>query len=116
MNSTNTTENENENENIEGTNKFVLSKPLKDGDKLITEIQLDFESLTGQDLLNVDMMCTQYFANKGYADTSLVKELSKPYLTYVVAYAAKLPAEVIRQLSAKDFSKVTTQASHFLLS
>lgn len=90
-------------------NIFKLSKSVTAEDKEYSELDLNFDALTGEDLENA----YQEFIASGY--NANVVELSKPYLAMVVAKAAKVPAFVIRKLSAKDYTKVTVKAQNFLL-
>lgn len=94
-------------------NKFVLSKPVEFEGETIKELDLDFDSLSGEDILSAERQFNAAaMKTKDYAP---VKETSKSYLVFVVARATKQPAELINKLSAKDFSKVTVLAQNFLL-
>lgn len=88
---------------------YTLSKPTTYEGTEYKELTLDFESLTGEDLENAAM---EFQAN---GNSASVMELSKPYLAIVVGKAAKVPTQMIRKLSAKDYSKVTVRAQNFLL-
>ena len=88
-----------------------LSKKYKFDDKEHNEINVDFDKLTGADIIAAEtetMMLTQ-------SPTSGVLELSKAYQAVIVAKASGLAVDCIMSLSAKDFSKVTLEASNFLL-
>jgi hypothetical protein len=90
-------------------NVYTLSKPaILDGNEL-KELNLDFDSLTGEDL---EEAAVEFQIN---GNSAPVIELSKPYLAIVVARAAKVPTQVIRKLPAKDYSKLTVRAQNFLL-
>lgn len=90
-------------------NIVKLTKPITFEDKEYTELNLNFDELTGDDLENA---FAEFTASGNQA---FVVELSKPYLAMVAAKAANVPALVIRKLSAKDYTKVTVLAQNFLL-
>lgn len=94
-------------------NKFVLSKPVEFDGETITELDVEFDSLTGDDILAAERQYNTSAAKT--KDFAPVKELSKSYLVYIVARASKQPAELFNKLSAKDFSKLTVEAQNFLL-
>lgn len=89
--------------------KVTLSKPFTFEGKEYSEIELDLDSLTGNDLLKAER---EFVATGGRAN---VPELSKEYLAIVVAKTAKVPVDIIHALPAKDFSKVTIEVQNFLL-
>lgn len=101
-------ENPNEVKN-EDKNCIKLSKPVAWEEIQYDAIFLDLEGLTGNDLLEAER---EFIASGGNA---AVAELSKGYLATVAARAAKVPTEVIKALSAKDFSSITLKVQHFLL-
>lgn len=76
----------------------------------IKELNLDFDSLTGQDLLNAEKEAIAL--NKS---ASPIKEFDKGYLSIVAAKAAGVSTDLMPLLGAKDFTKVTVQAQNFLL-
>ncbi|MCZ8520125.1 MULTISPECIES: phage tail assembly protein [Paenibacillus] len=90
---------------------FTLSKPyLFDGESH-TEIKLNFDALTGEDLIACERQL-----NVLYPGTTIpMKEISKQYLAVVAAKAAGVPVEFMQKLPAKDFSKVTIRVQNFLL-
>lgn len=88
---------------------IVLSRPFVFEDKEYKEIVMDFEGLTGQDLISASNTA------KTLGDASLVfAEASKAYLAAVAAQAAKVPVELIMALPAKDFTAVTLAVQNFL--
>ncbi|GAV24810.1 hypothetical protein ciss_07430 [Carboxydothermus islandicus] len=89
--------------------KIIFSKPCVFEGKEYTEIILDFESLTGQDLINASNQA------RALGDNSPVLELSKTYLAVIAAKAAKVPVDMILALPAKDFTNVTLSVQNFLL-
>lgn len=88
---------------------FILSKPVEFEGKEYVELNLDFDSLTGEDL---EEASAEFQLN---GNSAPMLELSKPYLAIIVGKAAKVPTPLIRKLSAKDYSKVTVRAQNFLL-
>jgi len=100
-------------ENKELDNRFVLRKPIEFDGEQITELTLDFDDLSSEDILSAER---QYEAAVGRSQqVAPVKEFSKHYLAFVVARAAKRPVELIYKLSANDFSKISLLAQNFLL-
>ncbi|TGV29902.1 phage tail assembly protein [Mesorhizobium sp. M00.F.Ca.ET.186.01.1.1] len=89
---------------------YKLSRPFSFDGTEYTELKLDLDDLTGEDLIACERQL-----NATTDDVVFVKELSKPYLALVAARAAKVPVELIRKLPGKDFSKVTMQVQNFLL-
>lgn len=94
-------------------NKFVLSKPIEFDGETIKELELDFDNLTGDDILSAERQFNAIAAKT--RDIVSMKETSKSYLALVAARASKKPPELFNQLSAKDFSKITVLAQNFLL-
>lgn len=90
-------------------NKFILSKSIDFEGTEYTELNLDFDSLTGEDL---EEAAIEFQIN---GNSAPVIELSKPYLAIIVGKAAKVPTQLIRKLNAKDYSKATVRAQNFLL-
>ncbi|GEB35309.1 phage tail assembly protein [Brevibacillus parabrevis] len=89
---------------------YKLSRPFSFDGTEYTELSLDLDALTGE-----DMMSCERQLNATTNDVVYVKELSKLYLALVAAKAAKVPVEVIKKLPAKDFSKITMRVQNFLL-
>ncbi|MEC0269057.1 phage tail assembly protein [Paenibacillus anseongense] len=102
-----------ENETVNEDIVFTLSKPVVSGDQTITSVVLDFESLTGDDLLAIERQYNAISART--RDVAPVKETSKQFLSFVVAKAAGLQVEDLQRFSAKDFAKLTLRAQNFLL-
>lgn len=86
-----------------------LKKPIVFDGKDISELNIDFDSMTGQDLIDA---ATEARAR---GDKSPIIELSKTYQAVVVAKAAKVSSDLIVALGAKDFSVATNSAQAFLL-
>ena len=88
--------------------KVALSKPLSHKGQSLDEIELKLEEMTGRDLLEVE---TQMNAEGKF----LVTDFSKAYQVKIAAKAAKIPAEELENLSARDFNKVTSAVQLFLV-
>ncbi|MNW00765.1 hypothetical protein D3C71_1963020 [compost metagenome] len=76
-------------------------------------LEIDFDKLTGADILVCDRQYQAETARNGGSE--LVKETNKAYQAYIVAKAAGVHVGLIRALSAKDFTKLTLRAQSFLL-
>ena len=90
--------------------KYRLSKPVKVADKTISELELDFESLTGDDM---ERIAGYSGCNSGDAN---MNEFSKTYQMYVVAAAAKITIHELRKFSIKDTTALSLMAFAFLMS
>ena len=78
-----------------------------DGDSF-DKIDLDLDALTGDDMLTAER---EFTAAGGFG---AMMETSKGYLAILAAKAAKVPAEFINGLPAKEFSKITLAVQTFL--
>lgn len=87
-----------------------LAKVITYDGEEIKELNLDFDSLTGQDLLNAEKEAIALNKN-----TAPIKEFDKGYLSIVAAKAAGISTDIMPLLGAKDFTKVTVQTQNFLL-
>ncbi|WP_342557346.1 phage tail assembly protein [Lysinibacillus sp. FSL P4-0201] len=92
--------------------RIDLKRPIVFEDETISQINLDFESLTGEDIEKAE---AQFNAENPQNSMIMVKEMSKPFLAIVASKAAKVNVALIRKLSAPDYAKVTTRCSLFLL-
>lgn len=99
---------------VEATVKTIdFVKPLVFEGETFNGISLDFESLTGNDIEKAEM---QFISeNPQIAAQTPLKEMSKSFLAIIAAKAAKKPVQLIRSLSAPDYSKVTTTTMAFLM-
>ena len=86
-----------------------LKKPIVFEGKEISDLTIDFDSLTGQDLIDAASEARMR------GDKSAVIELSKTYQAIVVAKAAKVLPELIVAMGGKDFVAATNSAQAFLL-
>lgn len=99
------------NKNVEADERvYTLSRPFVFEEKEYTTLTLDFEALTGADLLRVD---AQFEAKQ--KSPVFIKSLSLPYQLSLAAAAAGVPIEFFNFLPAKDASKVGMLAQNFLL-
>lgn len=76
----------------------------------MTELNLDFDQLTGEDVIKCE---NQYAAMDGVS--IFYKEANKTYQAVVAARAAGVPVELIKALKARDFTRVTLRAQNFLI-
>lgn len=91
------------------SNKIVFSNPVEFEGKKYTDLTIDLDSLTGNDLLAVEREV------RAMGDKNPVPELSKQYLAAVGARAAKVPVEMVLSLPAKYFSKITLLVQGFFV-
>jgi hypothetical protein len=89
--------------------KVKLQKALKHKGQELTELDIPLEALTGADLIEVEQQLSQ--AGK----FALLPDYAKVYLIRVAARAARIPAEVLEGLSARDFTLVTNRVQNFLM-
>lgn len=89
--------------------KIQLKRCLKHKGKDLRELDLPLEDLTGSDLIDVEQQL--FRAGK----MALMPDYSKVYLIRVAARAARIPVEVLEQLSARDFTIVTNRVQAFLM-
>jgi len=88
---------------------ITFSKPINWETKEYKEIELDFDSLTGKDLIEVG---NQY--NKT-GKTQAVKMLDERYQILVAERVSGLTIDFYYALPAPEFVKVTTQVMGFLM-
>lgn len=89
---------------------FTLSRPFVFEEQEYTSLTMDFDKLTGADLLRIN---TQFDAEQ--KNPVFVKALSLSYQISIAAVAAGVPIEFFNKLPAKDVSKVGLLAQSFLL-
>jgi len=85
-----------------------LSKPYSYDGKDYEEINLDFDILTGNDLIKAEAEA------RIIGGPMPVPELSKQYQAVIAAKAARVHVDMITGLPAKDFSKITVMVQDFL--
>ncbi|MFW5433702.1 phage tail assembly protein [Paenibacillus apiarius] len=89
---------------------YKLVRPISFDGEEVKELVLDFDELTGRDLL----ACARQAQTMAPDEVAFVRALSLPYQVVVAAKAAAVPAELIQSLKAKDFTQVTQRAQIFL--
>jgi hypothetical protein len=89
--------------------KIHLKKALRHKGEELLELDIPIENLTGTDLIEVEQQL--FKAGK----IALMADYSKVYLIRVAARAAKIPVEVMENLSARDFTLVTNRVQAFLM-
>jgi hypothetical protein len=89
--------------------KIPLKKALRHKGQDLKELDIPLETLTGTDLIDVEQQVFQS------GKLALMQDFSKIYLIRVAARAAKIPAEVLENLSARDFTVVTNRVQGFLM-
>lgn len=83
---------------------FKLLKPFEFEGELISEVYLDFDSLTGKDIMD---------ASKGIEN--FVQESDKTYLCKIAARAMNRPTEIMYYMSAKDATSICYFVMDFLI-
>jgi len=92
-----------------GRQVIKLTAPIKFEDKERSELVLDLDGLTGDDLANAEAEMQLAGIVPVMVDTS------KRYMMFVAAKAAGVPVEFIRKLKASDATKVTLAVQGFLM-
>lgn len=92
---------------------YTFARPVTFEGNTVESLNIDFDKLTGADILACDRQYQAEAARPGINE--LVKETNKAYQAYIVAKAADVHVGLIRALSAKDFTKLTLRAQSFLL-
>ena len=85
---------------------ITLTKPLKYKDAELTELDLNLEDLTGQDLIDIE--------DEQRASGQTVNLYSQSYFLAIAAKALHIPAPVLKDLPLKDFIKLTNAVLLFL--
>ena len=86
--------------------KITLSQPVNYKNSQLSELDLELDALTGQDLIDIESSFT--------AQGKTVQMFSQGYFAAIAAKASHLPPEVIKSLPVKDFMKITNQVIFFL--
>lgn len=84
-----------------------LSKAITTTNGEVSEIKLDFDSLSGQDIINAE----KEFTARGGA--GIMKENSKMYQAIIAAKLSGVIYDDLLLCSAKDFSEITLQVQNF---
>ncbi|MDU0332539.1 phage tail assembly protein [Paenibacillus sp. 3LSP] len=94
---------------------IMLSRPIKWEDVEYKELKLDFETLSGQDILDVESDFMDFI--RGQKNVFVQFKTEHPgYLAVIAAKAAGVHPNLMKKLSGKDFLKVTGAARDFLSS
>ena len=88
--------------------KIKLTKAINFHGEELKELDLNLDELTGNDLIEAEK---QVMTND---NIYLITDLNKSYLIAIAGRLLKIPAETLRTLSAKDFSKITLEVQRFL--
>lgn len=104
-----------EQENVEKDPDYVkFNKPYHFEGKEYKGIKLEFEEMTGADILEAE---EEFISTKTQtAAQTPLKELSKGYLAFFAARACAQPVDFILGLDGKSFARITRKAQSFLLS
>ena len=89
--------------------KIKLSKPITVKGAEVKELNLDFDKLTGNDIINASREAQLLGEN------IVIPEFSKQYLAIVAAKASGVNVEDINNLPARDFTAITIAVQNFLL-
>lgn len=87
--------------------RIILSKPIETTNGTVTEVNLDFDSLTGQDIIDAE----KEFSIRG--GNAIMKENSKMYQGIIAAKVSGIIYDDLLLCTAKDFSKITLQVQNF---
>jgi len=90
--------------------KIVLKKAITFEGKEINEINLDLDSLTGEDMAQAER---EYFATGGHPVVPLL--ISSGYCAALASRATQYPFEAIMALPLKECHKVVSGVQSFLL-
>ncbi|WP_217562789.1 phage tail assembly protein [Paenibacillus sp. GbtcB18] len=90
---------------------YKLSRPFTFEGQEYTKIILDFDKLTGKDLLSCEQQLKSIIGPQEFLP---VKGVDSRYQAIVASRASGLPYEFFEELPASDFSKVTQRAQNFL--
>ena len=88
--------------------KIQLKKAIMHKGQVLQELDVDLDRLTGNDLIDVE----EQVLRTGSPIQST--DFSRVYLIAVAARALKIPVEVLRMMTARDFNKVVTEVRNFL--
>lgn len=93
------------------SHKITLIKPIVFEGKEITKVNLDLESLTGNDL---SMAEREFMLMSGGQNPTAVMLTSQEYQMHLAARAAKIPVEAIKLMSARDCTQIIMEVQAFL--
>ncbi|MBQ7215503.1 MAG: phage tail assembly protein [Synergistaceae bacterium] len=85
--------------------RITLAHPLNYKDSELDSLDLDLDSLTGNDLIAIE---------DSLRASGNVNLFSQAYFAAIAARSAHIPLEVLKGLPVKDFMKVTSEVVSFL--
>ena len=91
--------------------KIKLMRELSVRGESLTELELDLDKLTGQDIIEVE----KQIDTAGDGRALVLPEYSKVYLAAVAARALKVPREALNLLTARDFTRLTQAVQNCLM-
>lgn len=94
----------------EGACVINLARPYTYEDKTYNKFVFDFESLIGEDLVDIETEMT------AVGEFALSPEISTSFLYRLAAKAAGVGSDVILNLPIREFGKVKNKAQSFLVS
>lgn len=89
--------------------KIQLKKAIIFKGNEIQTLDLDLDALTGEDLIKAESEVLQ-----GGGTPLQTLSFSRTYAITVAAKALHMPVEILRQMGARDFSKVVNEVQTFL--
>ena len=91
---------------------YVLSRPITHNGQPLTEISMDLDGLSADDLEKCERIARKMLGKKEFMG---IPETNKRYTSVVAAKASGIPIDVIRSMSAKDYTQVCLEVQNFLL-
>lgn len=88
--------------------KIQLKKAITHKGNEISTLDLELDTLTGNDLIDVE----EQILKTGNPIQST--DFSRVYLITVAARALHMPAEILKQMCARDFARVVNEVRNFL--
>lgn len=92
---------------------YPLQHPITFEGEKISELNLDFERLTGRDLLICSRVARQLDPEESVI--SAIRAFSATYQIAVAASAASVTPDLIQALKGPDYIQVTQMAANFLM-
>jgi hypothetical protein len=89
-------------ESAENVNVFKLKKPLQAGDKVFTELDLDIDKLSGNDLQSIE----QEYLTRFRSSAQLTPMLDSRFRALIVSRLNSFISDDLGKLSATDFNTV----------
>lgn len=94
----------------ESADVLTLAKPYTYEDKTYKKFVFDFESLIGEDLVDIETEMT------AVGEFALSPEISTSFLYRLAAKAAGVGSDVIAHMPIRDFGKIKNKSRDFLIS